>query len=227
MKTPFLGRVLLFEHWAERCLSCLALACIFLEKNMDWYTFPKELFRNKYSLTNPTDHVLLPDHLLKCWKGWTGFLRNVTVSQSVALPKEVAVVLHHHADHKKYSLEGNRNSMSSVKHYESYCKCKWLKILQMVIIRPKSRLFCLESSFLCRFAGNRQHWQTSAALWWEWRCSTALPVVWQSTLLTAVQILVLVPLSFLPGIITQKKHSSQGSTAKCVTSFMVSPLCPF
>lgn len=32
------------------------------------------------------------------------------MSQSVASSKEVAVMLHHCADHKKYTLEYNRNS---------------------------------------------------------------------------------------------------------------------
>lgn len=62
------------------------------------------------TLINQRDHLRLPDRVVKRWKGWIRFLRYLIGSHSWTPPKEVVVVLHHRADHKKYSLEYHRNS---------------------------------------------------------------------------------------------------------------------
>lgn len=158
----------------SRKVPVLPYACLFLvhpwnvlEKNKDLRIFPNELFKKKciffLSLIYPTDHLLLPDHLLKRWKGWTGFLSYIIVSQSVA-SSEVAVMLHHCADHKRKKKK-EKSWIQQKQHVVSQAllklfKCKWLKILRTVIIKPKSQLFCLESSFVS---------QVMEVAWLRWR----------------------------------------------------------
>lgn len=133
------------------------------EKNMGVCIIPVELFKNRFTsnlnksssiLSNP----LLPSHLVKCRRSWTGLFSYIMVSQSVALSQEVAVILHHFADvsYKKYK----KNYTGPFRQCE--VKCRWLKILQIMVLQPKSQLFCIESSFISQF--QQRGWREVAAL---------------------------------------------------------------
>lgn len=193
--------------------------CSDFEKNMDVCIIPVELFKNRFtSNLNKSNSILsnllLPSHLVKCGKSWTGFFSYIMVSQSVALSQEVAVVLHHFADflYKKYK----KNYTGPFRLCE--VKCRWLKILQIMVLQPKSQLFCMESSFISQF--QQRGWrevaasQAAAALSWEGRNSTAWPGMWQGSHWLQLIFLV-VFLSFLPGTLIQNKYYFHGSAANC------------